>query len=244
MVSSTLPLCIRHLGLQPYEPIWQLMSQFTNARDDSTPDELWIVEHEPVFTQGQAGKPEHILQTSDIPIVKSDRGGQVTYHGPGQLILYPLINLRRRQLGVRDMVTLLENLVIQWLAAYRIESYAKPDAPGVYVSLSSVAPEPQNSSTKDAKIASLGLRIRRGCSFHGVSININMDLKPFGYINPCGYEGLAMTQLEDLIAAPLPSKAALTEALIKQFVQLMKISTIEHTQDRWSPVVTSADPCD
>lgn len=238
------PLRVRHLGLQPYEPIWQLMSQFTNERDDSTLDELWVVEHEPVFTQGQAGKPEHILQASDIPIVKSDRGGQVTYHGPGQLILYPLINLRRRQLGVRDMVTLLERLVIQWLAGYRIDSYAKPDAPGVYVPSPSLADNPQNSPVKDAKIASLGLRVRRGCSFHGVSINVSMDLKPFGYINPCGYEGLAMTQLKHLIAAPLPSKAALTEALIEQFVQLMKISTIEQTEDRWSPVVTSADPCD
>jgi lipoyl(octanoyl) transferase len=216
-------LRIRHLGVQPYEPIWQSMSEFTNVRDDNTIDELWVVEHEPVFTQGQAGKPEHILQHTDIPVVKSDRGGQVTYHGPGQLILYPLINLRRRQLGVRDMVTLLEKLVIQWLASYRIESYAKADAPGVYVKL----------NENDAKIASLGLRIRRGCSFHGVSINIDMDLTPFDYINPCGYEGLAMTQLSALMPTPVADKNRLQESLVALFAQQLCVSDIQYSRDRW-----------
>lgn len=217
-------LLVRHLGLKPYEPIWQAMSQFTHERDDLTQDELWVVEHEPVFTQGQAGKPEHILQTTDIPIVKSDRGGQVTYHGPGQLILYPLINLRRRGLGVRDMVTLLEQLVIQWLAGLRIESYAKADAPGVYVK--------QNGN--DAKIASLGLRIRKGCSFHGVSINIAMDLSPFQYINPCGYEGLQMTQLSELLEKPLPDQTILVTNLISLFVQAMQITDVQHTSNAWA----------
>jgi lipoyl(octanoyl) transferase len=218
------PLQVRYLGLQPYEPVWQSMSEFTNVRDDSTVDELWVVEHEPVFTQGQAGKPEHILQHTDIPIVKSDRGGQVTYHGPGQLILYPLINLRRRQLGVRDMVTLLEKLVIEWLASHRIESYAKADAPGVYVKLNG----------NDAKIASLGLRIRRGCSFHGMSINIDMDLTPFDYINPCGYQGLAITQLSALIPAPSPDKNLLQESLVALFAQQLCVSDIQNTSDRWA----------
>ncbi len=208
------PLCVRHLGLQPYNDIWQAMSRFTNERDDSSPDELWVLEHEPVYTQGQAGKPEHILQTNDIPIVKSDRGGQVTYHGPGQLILYPLINLRRYQLGVRDMVTLIEELVIEWLALYRIEAYAKADAPGVYINLQG----------NDAKIASLGLRIRRGCSFHGVSININMDMSPFDAINPCGYQGLIMTQLRDHISEQALDREQIVEQLVNLFVQKMNIS--------------------
>jgi lipoyl(octanoyl) transferase len=221
--KSQFPLQVRHLGLQPYEPIWQAMSQFTSERDDATIDELWIVEHEPVFTQGQAGKPEHILQATDIPIVKSDRGGQVTYHGPGQLIMYPLINLRRRKLGVRDMVTLLEQLVIQWLEIYRIESYSKADAPGVYV----------KQDANDAKIASLGLRIRRGCSFHGVSINIDMDLTPFSYINPCGYKGLAMTQLNALLTPPLPSKAILVSTLVELFTKKMFISKVQYSNDMW-----------
>ncbi|MFT6201152.1 MAG: lipoyl(octanoyl) transferase [Candidatus Endobugula sp.] len=231
-LPSQFPLCVRDLGLQPYETVWQSMSQFTNQRDDSTIDELWIVEHEPVFTQGQAGKPEHIIQATDIPIVKSDRGGQVTYHGPGQLILYPLINLRRRKLGVRDMVTLLEQLVIQWLAVYRIESYAKADAPGVYV----------KRDGNDAKIASLGLRIRRGCSFHGVSINIDMDLTPFNYINPCGYPGLEMTQLNALIETPLPNKAVLVNTLTEYFAQQMHISQMQYSNDMWLPTVNDSAP--
>lgn len=218
-------LRVRHLGLQPYEPVWQAMSDFTQQRDEHSQDELWIVEHHAVYTQGQAGKPEHLLQQTAIPLVKSDRGGQITYHGPGQLILYPLINLRRRHLGVRDMVTLLEELVIEWLTLYGISAYAKADAPGVYV----------QQGQDDAKIASLGLRIRRGCSFHGVSINIDMDLAPFQHINPCGYQGLLMAQLKDLSDQhELPSMTVMQEQLVKLFMQKMAIdvkSDVEHPLD-------------
>lgn len=177
------PLIIRHLGLQPYQPIWQAMQTFTDQRDASTPDEIWLLQHEAVFTQGQAGKAEHLLHSSAIPVVQSDRGGQITYHGPGQLIAYLLIDLRRRGLGVRDVVTAIEAAIVALLAEDHIQAYPKADAPGVYVA--------------DAKIASLGLRIRRGCSFHGLALNVNMDLTPFQQINPCGYAGLAMTQTAD-----------------------------------------------
>ena len=179
------PIRIRYLGQQPYEDSWQAMQAFTNQRDAGTPDEIWVVEHPPVFTQGQAGKPEHILQTSHIPIVKSDRGGQVTYHGPGQLVVYLLVDLKRRNMGVRDFVSIMEQAVIATLRQYGVESALKEGAPGVYV--------------KGAKIASLGLRVRRGCTYHGLSLNVDMDLSPFRQINPCGYEGLSMTQLSDLI---------------------------------------------
>lgn len=188
-------LYVHQLGLQAYEKTWQAMSDFTNQRSDNTPDELWLVQHPPVFTQGQAGKPEHLLDVGDIPVVQSDRGGQVTYHGPGQLILYPLINLRRRQLGVRDMVSLLENVAVELLASYDIKAYPKADAPGVYVQVTEAA----NGAMVESKIASLGLRVRKGCCFHGMSINIDMDLSPFAQINPCGYQGMSVTQLTDLV---------------------------------------------
>ncbi len=171
------------LGMQDYEPVWQAMAHFTDRRDENTPDHIWSLQHLPVFTLGQAGKREHILANTDIPIVQADRGGQVTYHGPGQLIVYPLINLRRRALGVRDMVSLLEDAVIELLAQWGCVAYAKADAPGVYV--------------EAGKIASLGLRVRKGCCFHGVSVNIDMDLAPFKLINPCGYAGMTMVQLCD-----------------------------------------------
>ena len=177
-------LILRQLGTQPYQPIWQAMQSFTDNRDDATKDELWILQHEPVFTQGQGGKAEHLLAPGDIPVVKVDRGGQVTYHGPGQLVIYLLINLRRRQLGVRQLVTLIEESIVATLAQFQINSYPKPDAPGVYVD--------------DKKIASLGLRVRKGCSFHGLALNIDMDLEPFLRINPCGYAGLEMVQLSQL----------------------------------------------
>jgi len=160
------------------------MQTFTDSRTADTPDEIWLLEHEPVYTQGQAGKPEHLLHHTDIPVVQSDRGGQITYHGPGQLIAYLLLDVRRKGLGVRELVTALEQAVIRLLAAYGIAAVAKPDAPGVYVN--------------GAKIASLGLRIRRGCSFHGLALNVDMDLSPFLHINPCGYAGLAMTQCRAL----------------------------------------------
>lgn len=181
-------LTVRQLGLQPYLPVWQAMQRFTNERGPDTPDEIWLLEHEPVFTQGQAGKPEHLLLPGDIPVVQADRGGQVTYHGPGQLIAYLLLDVRRAGLGVRELVSLMERVLVELLEGYGVEAHARPDAPGVYVGA--------------AKIASLGLRIRRGCSFHGLALNVDMDLQPFRRINPCGYAGLAMTQLRDL-AGPI-----------------------------------------
>ncbi|QIZ77593.1 lipoyl(octanoyl) transferase LipB [Ferrimonas lipolytica] len=178
MVEHT--LIVRELGLQQYQPIWQAMQQFTDNRNDDTPDELWLVEHAPVFTQGQAGKAEHLLNTGDIPVVPVDRGGQVTYHGPGQLVAYPLLNIKRRNLGVRNLVTEIEQSIVDLLAKHGIESAPRCDAPGVYVG--------------DDKICSLGLRIRKGCSFHGLALNVNMDMSPFLRINPCGYAGMNMTQ--------------------------------------------------
>ncbi len=177
-------LVVRKLGRKDYEPVWKAMHDFTDNRTDDTRDEVWLVEHNPVFTQGQAGKEEHLLNTGDIPVIQSDRGGQVTYHGPGQLVAYFLINLRRKKLGVRELVTHIENLVIKTLNAYDIESAARPDAPGVYVD--------------GKKVCSLGLRIRKGCSFHGLALNINMDLSPFLRINPCGYAGMEMVQVSQL----------------------------------------------
>jgi len=178
-------LIVRQLGLQPYAPIWERMQTFTNQRDADTCDEIWLLQHEPVFTQGQAGKAEHLLNPGNIPVVQTDRGGQITYHGPGQLVAYLLLDLRRRKLGVRDVVTLMENAVIDLLASLDIKASAKPDAPGVYVN--------------DNKIASLGLRVRRGCSFHGLALNVDMDLEPFLRINPCGYAGMQMTQVKNLV---------------------------------------------
>lgn len=178
-------LIIRVLGEQPYEPIWQAMQTFTDQRNDQTIDEIWLLEHEPVFTLGRNGKYEHILNKSDIPIVPIDRGGQVTYHGPGQLIAYLLIDIKRRKLGVRQLVTHIEQSIIDTLAEFDLKAYAQKDAPGVYIN--------------KAKIAALGLRIRKGCSFHGLSFNVNMDLAPFKQINPCGYKNLEVTQLSDYI---------------------------------------------
>ncbi len=185
--SSPFPVKIRALGLQPYIPTWQAMQEFTAARDDQTPDELWLLEHPPVYTQGQAGRPEHVLNPGSIPIVQIDRGGQVTYHGPGQLIAYLLLDLKRHKLGVRELVRKMEQSVIDVLAGYDIEAYGKGDAPGVYVM----------REGGEAKIAALGLRIRNGYSYHGLSFNVNMDLEPFSRINPCGYAGLQVAQLAD-----------------------------------------------
>jgi len=175
---------IRQLGRQSYAPVWQAMQRFTDERDDNTEDEIWLVEHDSVFTQGQAGKAEHILMPGDIPVVQVDRGGQVTYHGPGQQVIYLLLNIRRRKLGVRHLVTAMEDAVVALLAKYDITAYPKPDAPGVYVD--------------EKKVCSLGLRIRNGCSFHGLALNVNMDLSPFQRINPCGYAGMEMTDTAKL----------------------------------------------
>lgn len=179
-----LPAIVRELGRQPYTPVWRAMQAFTDARDEATPDELWLVEHDPVFTLGQAGRPEHVLAPGDIPVIHVDRGGQVTYHGPGQLVLYPLLDLKRLKIGVRDYVCRIEQAIIDTCAEWNIHAERKDGAPGVYVA--------------GAKIGALGIRVRRGCTFHGLSFNIAMDLEPFHRINPCGYEGLQTIALSDL----------------------------------------------
>ncbi|WP_447928795.1 lipoyl(octanoyl) transferase LipB [Vreelandella sp. EE27] len=188
------PIEFYALGRQPYAPVWQAMRHLTDTRDEHTADQFWWVEHDPVFTQGQAGKPEHLLMPGDIPVVQTDRGGQVTYHGPGQVVLYPLLDVRRAKIGVRELVSALENAVIAVLGEYGVSARARPDAPGVYV------PTPMG----EAKIASLGLRIRRGASYHGVALNVSADLAPFARINPCGYAGMAVTRLADLVKIQAP----------------------------------------
>ena len=175
---------VRQLGRQRYEPVWRAMQDFTDRRDEAAPDELWFTEHDPVFTLGQAGKLEHVLAPGDIPVLPVDRGGQVTYHGPGQLVAYPLFDLRRMRVGVRELVDGIEQAVIDTLAVWGIPAARRPGAPGVYVGA--------------AKVMALGLRVRRGCSFHGLALNVDMDLSPYGRINPCGYQGLAVTQVLDL----------------------------------------------
>jgi lipoyl(octanoyl) transferase len=181
-------LTARHLGLADYQSVWDAMRHFTDARDDDTPDEIWFLQHPRVFTQGQAGKAEHVLAPGDIPVIQVDRGGQVTYHGPGQIVGYLLIDLRRRKLGIRELVTAIESAIVSTLAKYDISAANKPDAPGVYL----------NAGPKSgAKIASLGLRVRRGCTFHGLALNVDMDLEPFARINPCGFSGLQVTQMRE-----------------------------------------------
>lgn len=187
------------------------MHKFTDERTEEDVDQVWLVEHNPVFTQGQAGKAEHVLNAGDIPVIQSDRGGQVTYHGPGQLVAYFLINIRRKKFGVRDLVTHIENLVINTLKAYNIDSAARPDAPGVYVD--------------GKKICSLGLRIRRGCSFHGLALNVDMDLSPFLRINPCGYQGMEMAQVSQLGG---PSELENVEQqLIQELVELLGYDQVD-----------------
>lgn len=197
---SELPLRARFLGLADYETVWKAMRDFTDSRAATTPDELWFLQHPRVFTQGQAGKAEHVLAPGDIPVIQVDRGGQVTYHGPGQIVGYLLIDLRRRGMGVRELVTAIENSLVDLLAELGIEAAARPDAPGVYL-------------PNGAKIAALGLRVRRGCTFHGLSLNVDMDMEPFGRINPCGFSGLQVAQLRDLLPE-LPSIAQLERQLL------------------------------
>jgi len=175
---------VRHLGLQEYETTWQAMRDFTAARAPGTPSEIWLLEHLPVFTQGQAGKAEHVLDPGDIPVVQSDRGGQVTYHGPGQLVLYLLLDLKATGRGIRGLVTAMEESVIGLLADAGIQAHARPDAPGVYV--------------EEKKVAALGLRVRRGYTYHGLALNVDLDLAPFSRINPCGHAGQAVTSLAEL----------------------------------------------
>lgn len=192
---------VRDLGRQAYEPVWRAMQAFTDARDDATPDELWLVEHDPVFTLGQAGRPEHVLAPGDIPVLHVDRGGQVTYHGPGQIVAYPLLDLRRLKTGVRDYVCRIEQAVIDTLGEWNIHGERREGAPGVYVN--------------GAKVAALGIRVRRGCTFHGLAFNIAMDLEPFHRINPCGYAGLEVVSMLDLggPAGPEAVKPVLLAAL-------------------------------
>ena len=204
-------LIVKKLGRQDYEPVWKAMHEFTDTRTDDDVDQSWLVEHNPVFTQGQAGKAEHVLNAGDIPVIQSDRGGQVTYHGPGQLVAYFLINIRRKKFGVRDLVTHIENLVINTLKAYNIESAARPDAPGVYVD--------------GKKICSLGLRIRRGCSFHGLALNVDMDLSPFLRINPCGYQGMEMAQVSQL-GGPSDLESV-EQQLIQELVELLGYDQVD-----------------
>ncbi|MDN6296450.1 MAG: lipoyl(octanoyl) transferase LipB [Halomonas sp.] len=196
-MSESTAIALHRLGRRTYLPVWEAMRELTDTRNAQTPDQFWLVEHEPVFTQGQAGKPEHVLMPGDIPVVQTDRGGQVTYHGPGQVVLYPLLDVRRARMGVRELVTAMENAVIDVLADYGIAARARPDAPGVYVTTSGGGAE------SEAKIASLGLRIRRGASFHGVALNVDCDLEPFSRINPCGYAGMPMARLASLTDRPV-----------------------------------------
>lgn len=187
-------MIVRRPGRVPYEPTWRAMQDFTTQRDASTPDELWLVEHPPVYTLGQAGKAEHLLHVTDIPLVKIDRGGQITYHGPGQVVGYLLLDLHRRGLKVREMVNLLEQALIDCIADYGLDARRKDGAPGVYID--------------GAKVAALGLRVKNGCSYHGLSLNVDMDLTPFTWINPCGYSGLQTIQLKDFGVTEGPEEVA------------------------------------
>lgn len=182
--AATEVIVVRSLGLQEYEPLWRAMQQFTDTRTADTPDEIWFTEHPPVFTLGLNASRDHLLAPGDIPVIQIDRGGQVTYHGPGQLMIYPLIDLKRGRLGVRSLVTALEQTVVDLSANFGIEACSRSDAPGVYV--------------KDRKIASVGLRVRRGASYHGMALNIDVDLEPFSRINPCGFSGLEVTDLKSI----------------------------------------------
>lgn len=205
-------LIVRSLGQQPYLETWEAMKSFTAQRGESTNDELWCLEHPRVYTQGQAGKAEHILAPGDIPVIEVDRGGQVTYHGPGQLVVYLMIGLTRRKMGVRALVDLIEQAIVRTLAELGIAAEPRPDAPGVYVG--------------EAKIASLGLRVRRGCSFHGLALNVDMDMEPFRRINPCGYAGLAMCQVCDFV--PTASMEDIENRLVAQLVAGLEDSTVSY----------------
>ncbi len=191
-----------------YEKVWHAMQRFTGQRDENTPDEVWLLQHPPVFTQGQAGKAEHLLATGDIPVIQVDRGGQVTYHGPGQLVAYLLIDLKRRKMGVRELITGIEQSIVALLARYAIAASPRKDAPGVYL---------DSAGQPGAKIAQLGLRVRRGCSFHGLSLNVDMDMEPFQRVNPCGHVGMEVTSIA-LQLGTAPAMQPLSEQLIDELV--------------------------
>ncbi len=207
-------LRVRQLGLKSYEPVWRAMQRFTDSRSDETPDELWMVQHPPVFTQGQAGKAEHVLAAGDIPVIQVDRGGQVTYHGPGQIVAYPLVDLRRRDIGVKALVCKIEEAILRVLAYYGVQALRRPGAPGIFVG--------------EAKIASLGLRIRRGRSFHGLAFNIRMDLEPFQRINPCGYAGLEVTDLSHFAATEF---ADVEQHLVQELAEQLGFEHIQVIND-------------
>ena len=203
-------ITIRQYGLSDYQMMWQAMQAFTRTRDENTVDEIWLLQHPPVYTLGLNGKPEHILNAGDIPIVPVDRGGQVTYHGPGQLVAYLLIDLKRLGLGIRELVTMMEQSIIELLATDAILANSRKDAPGVYVN--------------GAKIAALGLRIKRGCSYHGLALNVDMDLEPFSRINPCGYAGMAVTQVKDLVG--VRDMLAVEHLLLQQLCQRLGCTAV------------------
>jgi len=210
-------LIIRRLGQAEYTPTWQRMKSLTDTRTAESPDEIWLLEHPPVFTQGQAGKAEHVLAPGTIPIVQIDRGGQVTYHGPGQLVAYLMLDLRRLNIGARQLVTHIENALIALLQRFQVHAHARPDAPGVYVA--------------EKKIASLGLRIRKGCSYHGLALNTCMDLEPFQRINPCGYAGMQVTQLSEY--TDIHSTHSLHEPLIDAFLDQLAGTSAPYDQIIW-----------
>lgn len=218
--SSIGGVLIRRLTPHAYGISWQAMQDFTNQRDASTLDEIWVLEHHRVFTQGQAGKAEHLLNQGDIPLVQSDRGGQVTYHGPGQLMIYLMLDLKRLNIGVRALVTHMEEALIDCLSGYGINAATKAGAPGVYV--------------EGCKIASLGLRVRKGCSFHGLALNVDMDLSPFERINPCGYAGLKMVQMKDFHdAADVIELDLVASNLCKKIIHQLQYTQVNETQDAW-----------
>ena len=211
-MSATLRVC--RLGRRDYEPVWRAMQSFTDTRDDDTVDELWLVEHPPVFTQGQAGKAEHVLAPGDIPVIPVDRGGQVTYHGPGQIVAYPLVDLKRLGVGVKEFVHRIEETIIRVLARYGVQGERVEGAPGIYVD--------------GAKIASLGLRVRRGCTFHGLAFNIDMDLEPFSRINPCGFAGLEVIRLSDLAEVEF---RAVEDHLVRELAEQLGYDLIEDAEE-------------
>lgn len=196
---------MRHLGRVEYAPTWRAMQDFTAQRSPDTPDEIWLLQHPPVYTQGQAGKAEHLIAATDIPVVSIDRGGQITYHGPGQIVAYVLVDLRRRGYGIRELVTRLEQAVIEVLATVGVSAERQAGAPGVYVA--------------GAKIAALGLRVKHGCTYHGLALNVDMDLRPFAAINPCGYAGMRVTQCRDLgVGESLPALAQAVERALRHTI--------------------------
>ena len=211
-MSATLRVC--RLGRRGYEPVWRAMQSFTDTRDDDTVDELWLVEHPPVFTQGQAGKAEHVLAPGDIPVIPVDRGGQVTYHGPGQIVAYPLVDLKRLGVGVKEFVHRIEETIIRVLARYGVQGERVEGAPGIYVD--------------GAKIASLGLRVRRDCTFHGLAFNIDMDLEPFSRINPCGFAGLEVIRLSDLAEVEF---RAVEDHLVRELAEQLGYDSIEDAEE-------------